>query len=92
MLTDDEFHAEATRRQEIKALQEKLKSARENLAFVNKHGTGKTWVADLAFKKSEWINEKTSLVVTIPFGVIQQQMVYEVSRLEREIRMRGGQP
>ena len=90
MLTDEEFAAEHERRSKITTLRHELKKARDNLDFANKHGTAKTWVADLGFKKSEWINEKTSLTVTIPFGVVQQQMVNAVAALEREIVKLGG--
>lgn len=92
MLTDEQFAAEVDRRNKIRDLMCKLKVARENLAFANKHGVGKTWTAHLSFKKSEWGTEQTSLVCTIPFGVIQQQMVNDVAKLEREIRLLGGDP
>ena len=93
MMTDEEYHAEVKRRNALTSAKNKLEKARADLDFVNKNGPGKTWTADLRMKKSDGYSyEQTTIVVTIPFGVIQQQMVDTVSRLEREIRALGGTP
>lgn len=81
------------RAEELLRVSEKLKIARARLALLNQHGkTGTTWTTKIILKErtGSWSDDSVSLSVSIPFGVIQQQAVYAVAKLERMLIRAGG--
>lgn len=81
----------AHRAQRIDTLRQALAAAKRNLALINKHGPGKVWNPEIQLKAPEpYRGGEVAIRVTIPFGVVQQQALYEVQRIRREIIQLGG--
>jgi hypothetical protein len=80
----------------IHGLREELKRAEEKLKLLNrcvdpaKRDTY-AWRPSLILQKAEgsYGTREISVSVDLPFGVVQQQCVYEVERIKREIILLG---
>lgn len=88
-----EMRATAEAVAKIDRLMNQLAHARNELKLVNAHGkAGTFWDAQVTLKRGSggYHDQDVSVIVRIPLGVVQQQAVYKVAALEREIISLGG--
>ena len=90
MQTIEEMQAIRRRLAQIESTTEALVKARAELAFCNANKKNAIWKASFEMRKTDYYNQTTHLTIDVPFGVIQQQCVDRVARLEREIIQLGG--
>lgn len=79
----------------IRELLRQLDNAQHDLKLLNTYKDPSTrpsyhWQQKLVLKSGDRYTSDVSILVEIPFGVAQQQCVYRVEALRREIILLGG--
>lgn len=90
-----EMRAAAEAVNKINGLMTQLDRARGELKMINAHGKiGTAWDVEIVLKRGTggYHDQNVCVTVRIPIGIVQQQAVYKVAALEREIISLGGTP
>ena len=97
VMTLKEMQEIAKRLDELREANTHLAKTRNNLSLCNEAAAkdrgfwGLNWSVDLLLRKGDGYGKPSvSVTIKIPFGVVQQQLVDEVRRAERDVVRLGG--
>jgi hypothetical protein len=77
----------AAKAERIRQAQAEVARVRKRLADVNKYAErgGSCNASITVFKGDQYGNGAVSMPFSIPFGVLQQSVIYQLARVEREL-------
>lgn len=87
-MTLEEMEAVGKRANAIRAARQRLDSAQRNLDLLNKLGQSNwSWKTRVQLRKpsSRYANDEIAVEVVVPFGVVQQQLIYAVQACRRDL-------